>query len=82
VGGPHVEVWNTSDLSLLESFWGFDPSFSGGVFVGSVAGGRATPLHERKRNDVPDRIDGHIHRQCHRRRRAYHADRRDLFRLV
>jgi hypothetical protein len=38
-GGPHVRVLNGTDLTELESFYAFDPSFSGGVFVGSVAGG-------------------------------------------
>jgi hypothetical protein len=42
-GGPHVRVFNlnASDLSELAGFYAFDPSFSGGVFVGSLAcGGR------------------------------------------
>jgi streptogramin lyase len=32
-GGPHVEVFNGADLSLLESFFAYDPLFTGGVFV-------------------------------------------------
>jgi hypothetical protein len=32
-GGPHVEVFSGTDLSVLESFWGYDPAFGGGVLV-------------------------------------------------
>lgn len=32
-GGPHTEVWNGSDGSLLSSYYAYDPSFSGGVRV-------------------------------------------------
>ena len=38
-GGPHVRVFRASDLTELASFYAFDPSFTGGVFLGSVAGG-------------------------------------------
>ena len=38
-GGPHVRVFAASDLAELASFFAFDPAFSGGVFLGSVAGG-------------------------------------------
>jgi Bacterial Ig domain/FG-GAP-like repeat len=38
-GSPHVRVFRASDLTELASFYAFDPSFSGGVFLGSVAGG-------------------------------------------
>jgi len=34
-GGPHVETWNVRPLPTLDdSFYAFDPGFSGGVFVG------------------------------------------------
>src|SRR5207248_442428 len=33
-GGPHVQVFSGVDLSVLQSFFAFDPSFTGGVFVG------------------------------------------------
>ena len=36
-GGPHVKLFSR-DLSLLESFYAFDPSFTGGVFVASLPG--------------------------------------------
>jgi hypothetical protein len=32
-GGPHVQVFSGKDLSLLESFYAFNPTFSGGVNV-------------------------------------------------
>ena len=32
-GGPHVEVFSGADLSLLASFYAYDPFFSGGVTV-------------------------------------------------
>jgi hypothetical protein len=32
-GGPHVEVFNGVNLSLLKSIIAFDPSFTGGVYV-------------------------------------------------
>jgi hypothetical protein len=32
-GGPHVEVFSGKDRSLLASFFAFNPSFRGGVFV-------------------------------------------------
>jgi hypothetical protein len=38
-GGPHVKVLNATDLSVMASGLVFDPGFTGGVFVGSVAGG-------------------------------------------
>ncbi len=34
-GGPHVKVYDGSDNRLLASFYAFDPSYSGGVTVGS-----------------------------------------------
>ena len=43
-GGPHVKVFSGADLSLLASFFAYDPIFSGGIFVaaGDVNGdGRA-----------------------------------------
>jgi hypothetical protein len=35
-GGPHVEVWSGADGSLLQSFYAFSPSYSGGVRVGAA----------------------------------------------
>jgi hypothetical protein len=32
--GPHVQVFSGTDLTLLDSFFVFDPAFTGGVFVG------------------------------------------------
>ena len=32
-GGPHVRVFNGTNLNLLFSFMAFDPSFTGGIFV-------------------------------------------------
>jgi hypothetical protein len=32
-GGPHVTVFSGADLSLLDSFFAYDPNFSGGVTV-------------------------------------------------
>jgi hypothetical protein len=43
-GGPHVQVFSGADLSVLASFFAYDPAFPGGVFVaaGDVNGdGRA-----------------------------------------
>ena len=34
-GGPHVEVFSGADMSLLASFYAFDPFFAGGVTVGA-----------------------------------------------
>ena len=34
-GGPHVRVLSGADLSELASFYAYDPSFAGGVHVGS-----------------------------------------------
>jgi large repetitive protein len=42
--GPHVRVWNGTDLSEIGGFFAYDPTFAGGVFVatGDVNGdGRA-----------------------------------------
>ena len=33
-GGPHVKVFSGQGMSLLQSFFAFDPSFTGGIFVG------------------------------------------------
>jgi uncharacterized protein (TIGR03118 family) len=33
-GGPHVRAFRGTDLKQLDSFYAFDPSFMGGVFVG------------------------------------------------
>ncbi|MFL5341736.1 MAG: FG-GAP-like repeat-containing protein [Gemmataceae bacterium] len=35
-GGPHVKVFSGVDDSVLQSFFAFDPSFSGGVRVAAV----------------------------------------------
>jgi hypothetical protein len=43
-GGPHVKVFSGADLSVLASFFAYDPHFAGGVRVGAVdvdSGGRA-----------------------------------------
>ena len=43
-GGPHVRVWNGTDLTEVGGFFAYDPAFPGGVFVaaGDVNGdGRA-----------------------------------------
>ncbi len=39
-GGPHVRVFSGADLSLLYSFFAYDPAFTGGVFVavGDITG--------------------------------------------
>ncbi|MCM3881621.1 MAG: VCBS repeat-containing protein [Vicinamibacterales bacterium] len=41
-GGPHVLVFDGRNLSYLRSYYGYDPSFTGGVWVGSYAGLRIT----------------------------------------
>jgi uncharacterized protein (TIGR03118 family) len=33
-GGPHVKVFQATDLTLHDSFFAFDPTFVGGVYVG------------------------------------------------
>ncbi len=38
-GGPHVRILRASDLAELGGLFAFDPSFTGGVFVGSFGGG-------------------------------------------
>lgn len=35
-GGPHVCVYSGSNLALLRSFYAYDPSFTGGVYVAAV----------------------------------------------
>ena len=32
-GGPHVSVFSGTDLSILASFFAYDPAFTGGVTV-------------------------------------------------
>ncbi len=32
-GGPHVRVWNGTDLTEVGGFFAYDPAFPGGVFV-------------------------------------------------
>jgi hypothetical protein len=34
-GGPHVKIFDGTNLSLLQSFFAYDPTFLGGVFVGA-----------------------------------------------
>jgi hypothetical protein len=48
-GGPHVKVFNSADLSLLASFFAYEPAFTGGVAVaaGDVNG-----------DGVPDIVTG------------------------
>jgi len=41
-GGPHVEIFSTDFTHLVASFLAFEPSFGGGVFVGSMPGGSTT----------------------------------------
>jgi hypothetical protein len=36
-GGPHVEVFSGADGSVLDSFFAYDPHFTGGVRVGAAA---------------------------------------------
>ena len=47
-GGPHVRVWNGTDLTEVGGFFAYSPAFSGGVFVaaGDVTDTR-TPLRSR-----------------------------------
>jgi hypothetical protein len=33
-GGPHVKAFSSPSLSMLDSFYAYDPTFAGGVFVG------------------------------------------------
>jgi hypothetical protein len=35
-GGPHVKVFSGQDLTLLQSFFAYDPAFAGGVDVGAT----------------------------------------------
>ena len=35
-GGPHVQVINGSDGSVLNNFYAFDPSFDGGISIAAV----------------------------------------------
>jgi hypothetical protein len=48
-GGPHIELWDGTNGSLLASFYAYAPSFSGGVYVatGDVNG-----------DGIPDIITG------------------------
>jgi hypothetical protein len=36
-GGPHILILRGTDLQVLGSFYGVDPSFAGGIFVGANA---------------------------------------------
>jgi Putative Ig domain/FG-GAP-like repeat/Cadherin-like domain len=38
-GGPFVVYWSGSDLSVLGAYYAYEPTFTGGVFVGTVAAG-------------------------------------------
>lgn len=40
-GGPHVKAFSGADGSLLESFFAFDPSYTGGVYVSGAPFGDA-----------------------------------------
>jgi autotransporter-associated beta strand protein len=33
-GGPHVRVWNANGTMLQREFFAFDPTFTGGIYVG------------------------------------------------
>jgi hypothetical protein len=33
-GGPHMAVWDATTLTTLDSFFAYDPLFTGGIFVG------------------------------------------------
>lgn len=35
-GGPHVQVFSGQDLTVLQSFFAYDPAFAGGVDVGAT----------------------------------------------
>jgi hypothetical protein len=37
-GGPNVTVWDVSTVSLLDTFFAYNQSFTGGVFVGAGNG--------------------------------------------
>jgi fibronectin-binding autotransporter adhesin len=39
-GGPHVIVFNSQNRNVLHSFFAYDPSFHGGVFVGGRTSSR------------------------------------------
>ncbi len=55
-GGPHVRVFNASDLRVLTQYLAFDPSYSGGVYVaaGDVNGdGTADVIVGPGNNSVP-----------------------------
>src|SRR5262245_51772219 len=39
-GGPHVQIFSSDFQVVLSSFMAFDPNFTGGVFIGSMPGGR------------------------------------------
>jgi hypothetical protein len=34
-GGPHLKVFRVSDLSMIQSYFAFDPNFRGGISVGA-----------------------------------------------
>jgi hypothetical protein len=33
-GGPHAQVFDSATQAILDSFFAYDPHFSGGIFVG------------------------------------------------
>ena len=39
-GGPHVKVFDGTQLNLLHSFFAYEANFTGGVFVGAIGSGR------------------------------------------
>ena len=39
-GGPHVKVFDGTQLNLLHSFFAYEANFTGGVFVGGIGSGQ------------------------------------------
>jgi hypothetical protein len=43
-GGPHVKVFNSATLAVMESFMAYDIQFTGGVSVAGIDGSRSGPF--------------------------------------